>query len=94
MAEADQAREMWRFEDEEPEREMWEPISSGRLFWKRAASPHRSCEMEGEGVFATREAAIRHAIEEAKRDQAVMEKAAAEFEEKIRRLTGMLEEEG
>ena len=94
MTDAGEVREMWSWgEGEEPERKRWRLSGMTRYDWEQADCPPIVAR-EGEGVFPTKDAAIRHAIAETERDLRVMERGAEAAREKVVRLMGMLEEEG
>ena len=85
---------MWSWgADGEPERGVWYPQGARVFQWRSRANRYLEgvTATEGETVFPTREAAIRHAIEQTESDVRVMEKSAEVLREKLARLMGMLE---
>ncbi len=97
MAEAGEVREMWSWEfpwEEEPRvhSQKWQATGNRRTQWVPLVSSPCFWANEGEGVFATREAAIRYAIAEAERDREVLAASERELAAKVNWLQGMLEE--
>lgn len=88
MPEHGEEREMWTCAaGEEPVAGVWAPLGESHRFWACGGWVGA----EGVDLFPTRDAAIRHAIEEAERDREVMLKAASVANERAQRLYRLLE---
>lgn len=93
MTEVGEVREMWSGGiDEEPVQAIWHASGAKQAQWERIGpiTGWTLTATEGEDVFPTREAAIRHEIEATEAEREVRLRGLADAEARLARLRGMI----